>query len=165
MTSISAQIKDAVEKMRAKEESINNQFEPVRAEYEELATQKKLVDEKHSTTRQNVGNLTNQLSSIQEQLDDMKQDMSTRESSATDTSPLVNIKHALTSIRSDVQQFDLRIGVVSHTLLQAKLRSVKAKNSKARSRKGGGEGKTGDEDDLEFDEEDDEDEDEDEDDR
>jgi estrogen-related receptor beta like 1 len=157
MQSISAQIQEAVEKMRAKEQSINTQFDTIRREYEGLMTEKKVVDDKHSTTRENVGTLTNQLSNIQEQLDDMKKDMSTRESSATDTSPLVNIKQALTKIRSDVQQFDLRIGVVSHTLLQAKLRSVKAKNFKVRSRKdgvGNNEAAEGKEADLDFDEED-----------
>ena len=48
-----------------------------------------------------------------------------RENSATDTSPLIQIKQALQSIKGDVNSFELRIGVVSHTLMQAKLRSSK----------------------------------------
>jgi estrogen-related receptor beta like 1 len=125
MKSISAQIKDAVEKMRSKEMSLNNQLEPIRADYEELAKGLKATRDKHAATQASVGSLTNAMGSIQEQLDELKEDMEGRENSATDTSPLVNLKAALVSIRGDVQQFDLRIGVVGHTLMQAKLKVAK----------------------------------------
>ena len=36
----------------------------------------------------------------------------------TDTSPLIDIKKALTRIKSEVKQMDLRIGAVEHTLLE-----------------------------------------------
>ena len=39
----------------------------------------------------------------------------------TDTSPLVLIKKAIHSLRQDISNLDIRVGVVSNTLLQAKM--------------------------------------------
>jgi estrogen-related receptor beta like 1 len=125
MKNISDQIKEAVEKMRGKEQSLNNQFEQIRSEFEELTAQYKSAGEKQSATQASVGAMANSMGQIQEQLDEIELVMAGRENSATDTSPLVNIKQALVTIKGDVQQFDLRIGVVSNTLLQAKLKVSK----------------------------------------
>jgi estrogen-related receptor beta like 1 len=51
---------------------------------------------------------------------------------ATDTSPLVDIKRSVQSIRDEVNAFELRIGVVSHTLMQSKLRMAKHKHRSKR---------------------------------
>lgn len=40
----------------------------------------------------------------------------------TDTQPLNNIKKAITGVKTDLKGLDLRIGVVSNMLLQAKLK-------------------------------------------
>lgn len=40
----------------------------------------------------------------------------------SDNTPLVNIKKAITTIKSDISTIDIRIGVVSNTLLQLKLK-------------------------------------------
>jgi estrogen-related receptor beta like 1 len=156
MKSISLQIKEAVEKMRGKELSINNQFEHIRQEYEQLTTSMKTLDESQSNSRSRVTLLTNNMSSIQEQLDELKEDMAGRENSATDTSPLVNIKQALVSIKGDVQQFDLQIGVVGHTLMQAKLKNLKQREG-GRKGKAGRRGHGGDAKDDDLDDDDDDD--------
>ncbi len=48
--------------------------------------------------------------------------MDSRGSSMTDTSPLMKIKEALASLRTEVKSMELRIGVVGHTLMQSKLK-------------------------------------------
>lgn len=153
MKNISLQIKDAVERMRNKELSINNQYEHIRQEYEELVKKMKLVDDVSNGNRERVSLLTNNMSIIQDQLDELKSDMAGRENDATDTSPLVNIKQALVSIKSNVQQYDLQIGVVSHTLMQAKLKNGGASTSS--NKKGGGRGKGDSKEDDDFDDDND----------
>merc|ERR1712188_292222 len=64
-----------------------------------------------------VNNLTNNLSTISEELDDVKNQMDDRGNSMTDTSPVVKMKKALSQVKSDTKQMDLRIGVVQHVLL------------------------------------------------
>jgi len=132
MQSISEQIKEAVEKMRSQEHSINTHFDAMRSEYEVLRSELKTVEQKYRGSSENVAHLTNKMSTIQDQLDELKSEMNSRESSATDTSPLVSIKHALQNIKGEVREFDLRIGVVSHTLMQAKLRVTKRKLKKSK---------------------------------
>lgn len=156
MKNISLQIKDAVEKMRNKELSINNQYDHIRLEYETLVNKSKSLDVLSSSSRERVSLLTNNMSLIQDQLDELKQDMAGRENDATDTSPLVNIKQALVSIKGNVHQYDLQIGVVSHTLMQAKLKNG-GNSSGGGGKKGGGvskgeDGKEDDEDDFDDDE-------------
>jgi estrogen-related receptor beta like 1 len=82
-----------------------------------------------------VTNLTNDLSAVAEQLDEIKGNMDSRGSSMTDTSPLVKIKTALQEIKVEINTFELRIGVVGHTLLQAKMRE--GLNRKKRGENGG----------------------------
>ena len=40
----------------------------------------------------------------------------------TDTSPLVKLKKAIHSMRQEIQGIEIRLGVVSNTLLQAKIK-------------------------------------------
>lgn len=42
--------------------------------------------------------------------------------SFSDNAPLQNIKRAITSVKNDIRTIDIRIGVVSNTLLQLKLK-------------------------------------------
>jgi hypothetical protein len=47
--------------------------------------------------------------------------MNVQGNTMTDTSPLVLIKKAIHSLRQDISNLDIRVGVVSNTLLQAKM--------------------------------------------
>ena len=44
----------------------------------------------------------------------------------TDASPLVKIKQALTKLKMETSQMDVRIGVIQHVLLSASLRDKAA---------------------------------------
>ncbi|KAG7246073.1 hypothetical protein CRUP_005146, partial [Coryphaenoides rupestris] len=59
---------------------------------------------------------------VSEELEEVKQEMEEKGSSMSDGAPVVKIKQSLTKLRQEVVQMDIRIGVVEHTLLQAKLR-------------------------------------------
>jgi estrogen-related receptor beta like 1 len=68
----------------------------------------------------------------------LKESIDSKDSGINDTSPLVKIKAALQQIKAEIQEFDMRIGVVSHSLLTAKVsdtnRSRSAAVNKARQR-------------------------------
>ena len=91
-----------------------------------IATQEKLatVTTQHQASSDNVSNLTSELQSLSEQLSEIKEHMDNRGDTMTDTSPLVQIKKALQTVKEEIKTFELRIGVVGHTLMQAKLRSA-----------------------------------------
>jgi len=93
-----------------------------------------------------------ELKNVGEELELTKTDMEERSSTVTDTAPIVKMKEAFKKLRSDTRQLEVRIGVVSHTLMQAKLRQRPQDASKTGGYKAGG-GAAGDEDnsDGEFD--------------
>lgn len=95
-----------------------------------------------SSAHEIVSRLTNELAEVGEKLDDLKESFESRDSGIHDTSPLVRIKAALQQIKEEIHAFDMRIGVVSHSLLAARvsdhtrLRVKAAQKAKQRHRRG-----------------------------
>ena len=74
-----------------------------------------------------VTKYTNELAEISEKLDDMKDTFNSKDSGMHDTSPLVRIKASLQQIKSEVNEFDLRIGTattITHTLTHSLTHSL-----------------------------------------
>jgi len=69
-----------------------------------------------------INSLTNELASVSEELNAVKEKMDARGSSMTDTSPLIKIKTAVSKLRTEAKQLEIRIGVVTHTLVAKKLK-------------------------------------------
>ena len=62
------------------------------------------------------------LAQLADDLEVIKAEMEERGGAMTDGTPLVNVRRALVRMKQDVMGMNVRIGVVEHTLLQAKLR-------------------------------------------
>eukprot|EP00752_Nemacystus_decipiens_P004581 g4181.t1 len=133
---IGTEVTESVEKMRVKERFINSQHDGLREEYQQLHDELKAVELKHQTTNGSVGELTESLSALSDELQELKEKMDSKGDAMSEASPLVSIKQALQQIKAEIKTFDLRIGVVSHTLLSTKIRRGKA-NSPKGSRGGG----------------------------
>ena len=71
------------------------------------------VKEKYSQGSGGVTNLARELAQITEELERVKGEMDQRGTSMTDAAPLVKIKQALTRLKAESTQMDIRIGVVS----------------------------------------------------
>lgn len=119
---LSKELSSHCERIKAKEAFINTQFDQRALDYrqqqEELAT----VQTQYTELAEVVMNLQIEHKAIVEELDLVKADMEERSSTVTDTAPIVKMKDAFKKLRSDTRQLEVRIGVVSHTLMQAKLR-------------------------------------------
>ncbi len=96
------------------------------------------VDGQSGLTHETVAKLTNELVEISEKLEDLKESFESKDSGLHDTSPLVKIKAALQQFKAEIHTFDMRIGVVSHSLLLARtsdsnrLRSLAINKSRQR---------------------------------
>lgn len=60
-----------------------------------------------------VTSLARELAQISEELESVKAEMDQRGTSMTDAAPLVKIKQALTRLKAESTQMEIRIGVVS----------------------------------------------------
>lgn len=63
-----------------------------------------------------------------------KNNMNETGNTMTDTSPLVKIKKAIHSMRQEIQSLEIRLGVVSNTLLQAKIKDKAVDNPKSNAK-------------------------------
>lgn len=124
LESLAHEMEEALKEVTTRERGINETFEhqikKYRANYEEMNEAK----QKYEVSAEAVNNLTNNLSTISEELDEVKNTMDDRGNSMTDTSPVVKMKKALQQVKGDTKQMDLRIGVVQHVLHHAKLSKI-----------------------------------------
>lgn len=124
--------------MRMKEKYLNNQHNAMSLSYIEVKHKLEGLEQKSAATHENVSKLTTTLSEVSERLEDLKESFESKDSGLHDTSPLVKIKAGLQQIKADIHSFDMRIGVVAHSLLAARVqdnnRLRTAAVSKARKR-------------------------------
>lgn len=59
---------------------------------------------------------------INEKLRDMEDNIGERTDKFSNTSHLANMKKAISTVKQDIKGLDMRIGIVSNTLLQLKLK-------------------------------------------
>lgn len=115
-------ISRSMEKISSREKYLNNQLEQLILEYRTAQDQLAQVKEQYKSVSGGVTERSRTLSQITEELEQVKQEMDERGSNMTDGKPLVNIRKALSKLKLELSQMDVRIGVASHTLLQAKLK-------------------------------------------
>jgi len=114
-------VSEEVSKMATKEKYINHQFTSIQADFREVKEKMEALEKKSGASNESVAKLTSELTELTERMDDLKESFESKDSGIHDTSPLVRIKAALQQIKQEAQAFDLRIGVVSHSLLTARV--------------------------------------------
>jgi len=78
-----------------------------------------------------ISDRNNELHRISEQLQEMKGMMEERGSNISDATPVVRIKGAIQKLGHELHEMEVRIGVVSHTLLQLSLKNRRALHAAA----------------------------------
>ncbi|XP_039978984.1 intraflagellar transport protein 57 homolog [Xiphias gladius] len=111
-----------LEKVSSREKYINNQLEHLIQEYRSAQAKLSEVKERYRQASGGVTEKTRVLAEISEELEKVKQEMEEKGSSMSDGAPVVKIKQSLTKLKQEIVRIDVRIGVVQHTLLQAKLK-------------------------------------------
>uniref|UniRef100_A0A668SIG9 Intraflagellar transport protein 57 homolog n=1 Tax=Oreochromis aureus TaxID=47969 RepID=A0A668SIG9_OREAU len=111
-----------LEKVSSREKYINNQLENLIQEYRSAQAKLSKARERYQQASGGVTERTRVLAEISEELEKVKQEMEEKGSSMSDGAPVVKIKQSLTKLKQEIIQMDVRIGVVEHTLLQAKLK-------------------------------------------
>lgn len=121
---IGKELRAAVERISSKERSINKDFDHLGSDFRDR--QKKLdeIQENYNELSQSVSQLTAELAEKTESVDIIKTQMSERNNSMTDNSPLRNIADGLANLKKEVSGMELRIGVVSQTLLASQIKQA-----------------------------------------
>jgi estrogen-related receptor beta like 1 len=82
----------------------------------------KEIQDAFTSTSKNVEELEGELTDINSRLDGVSKKIDDTGKTFSDNTPLQNIKKSITTVKNDIKSIDIRIGVVSNTLLQLKLR-------------------------------------------
>jgi estrogen-related receptor beta like 1 len=120
---IGANMRKAAERISQKERSINKEFESLGGEFRAQQAASDAVQEQLTALQREVGELQRDLTEKTDAIELAKSSVSERNNSMTDVSPLRRLTTSLSTLKKELQHMELRIGVVAHTLLQAKLKS------------------------------------------
>lgn len=119
---IADEVSRAIEKISKKESIFKTRHDGMTDDYREQATTMKNNTEEFNRLTGHVQELESELYDIEERLADIKKKMDDNQNKISDSSPLMKIKKGITKVKNDIRNIDIRVGVVSNTLLQLKLK-------------------------------------------
>ncbi|PRP81076.1 hypothetical protein PROFUN_11190 [Planoprotostelium fungivorum] len=120
-----AEISTTLDKIETREKHINNSFDHLIEEYKIAMEASNEITAKYSEDNEQVVILTNELQGLVDELQTVKDKMEAHNNSLADTTPLLKLKGSVQKLKDEISQFEVRIGVLEGTLLQAKLRAKK----------------------------------------
>uniref|UniRef100_A0AAV2JMN6 Intraflagellar transport protein 57 homolog n=1 Tax=Knipowitschia caucasica TaxID=637954 RepID=A0AAV2JMN6_KNICA len=115
-------ISKTLEKVSSREKYINNQLEGLIQEYRTAQGKHREVKDRYHQASGGVTERTKVLAEVCEELEKVKQEIEEKGSSMSDGASVVRIKQSVMKLKQETQQMEVRMGVVEHLLLQAKLK-------------------------------------------
>lgn len=111
-----------LEKISRKEGILSRSFQGMTGDYRAHSDQLREIQNSFTSVSKNVGDLETELQEINERLGGISKKIDDTGKQFSDNTPLTNIKKSITGVKNDIRSIDIRIGVVSNTLLQLKLK-------------------------------------------
>ena len=112
----------ALDKISRKEQILSRNFQGMTGDYRAHTDQLRDIQTSFTTVSKNVENLETELQEINDRLGNVQRKIDDTGKQFSDNTPLTNIKKAISTVKNDIKAIDIRIGVVSNTLLQLKLK-------------------------------------------
>ena len=103
-------------------ELLSKSFQGMTGDYRAHSERLREIQAAFQTTSKAVGEMESELAEINERLSTCEKKIDDTGKSFSDASPLQKIKKSIATVKSDIKSIDIRIGVVSNTLLQLKLK-------------------------------------------
>jgi estrogen-related receptor beta like 1 len=119
---LSDEVQKALERIAKKEGLLSKSFQGMTGDYRAHSERLREISGSFSTVSKNVGDMETELSDVNERLSQIEKKIDDTGKSFSDTSPLQKVKKAIAQVKNDIKSIDIRIGVVSNTLLQLKLK-------------------------------------------
>lgn len=128
LSKLGKEARQGAERLQAREQRLNAELaQGVGAQVREarLRLQRLKEDERRLTV--SVSELSQRLATQASAVEELKAQATDRNSTMTDTAPLRRLQQALQQVRADVDGMEVRIGVLTQTLLQANVRAIAVK--------------------------------------
>jgi len=131
LSKIQGSLRGSLERISGKERQLNKEFESLGADYRERQKRFDGVQETYNSVSRAVSDLQRELADKTDEFESLRKAIKTKNDAITDTTPIRKIKDCLDNLKSEVMTMELRIGIVSQTLLQAKLKTAQGGKSGA----------------------------------
>lgn len=119
---LQTEIAKTLEKIGSREKYVNSQLEALVRDYRGQQDSYAAVNARWTASSGGVNELARQLAQISDELETVKNELDKHGTNMTDSGPLVKIKQALSKLKLEASQMDVRIGVIEHILLSASQR-------------------------------------------
>lgn len=119
---LSEDVSKALEKIAKKEGLLSKSFQGMTGDYRAHTEHLREIQNNFQTVSKNVGDMENELMDVNERLSTVQKKIDDTSVTFSDASPLAKIKKSITNVKNDIKAIDIRIGVVTNTLLQLKLK-------------------------------------------
>ena len=101
---------------------LSRSFQGQTGDYRAHSDNLREIQDAFGSVSKNVEELESELMEVNSRLETTSKKIDETGKTFSDNTPLQNIKKSITTVKSDIKSIDIRIGVVSNTLLQLKLR-------------------------------------------
>ena len=119
---LSDEVSRALERISKKEGLLSKSFQGMTGDYRAHSDKLRDIQAAFTTTSKAVQDMEAELAEINERLSTVEKKIDDTGKSFSDSSPLQKIKKSIAQVKNDIKAIDIRIGVVSNTLLQLKLK-------------------------------------------
>ena len=119
----------ALAKIDQRERFVNDQLGPLAAEYKRERERMRETQERHDASAETVAELTNELARVGERLEEVRTTMAEGAESVADTTPLTKLKASVEGLQGEMKVMEVRIGIVSNTLLRMDLERRDARSA------------------------------------
>ena len=119
----------ALAKIDQRERFVNDQLGPLAAEYKRERERMRETQERHDTSAETVAELTNELARVGERLEEVRTTMAEGAENVADTTPLTKLKASVEGLQGEMKVMEVRIGIVSNTLLRMDLERRDARSA------------------------------------
>lgn len=126
LTRLHEEVNKALEKVSSREKYINAQLSTQLTEYRKLTDSSTETGTRYNSSSTTVNDLTRNLATLSDELDGLKSEMDEYGASMSDAAPLVRLKQALTRLKADAVDAEMRIGVLEHILVSTAMKQKSA---------------------------------------
>ncbi|CAD8123761.1 unnamed protein product [Paramecium sonneborni] len=123
---MSDELAEILDRITKREYNINENMSEMCIEFKKKNEEYKKIELQYQNYTNAKKEMNDQYKQIQEKFETVQNKLNEHGSVSTDQSPVIRIKAGLTKLRLEIKQMDLRIGVLSHTILQRTFHDAKA---------------------------------------
>ncbi|CAD8120221.1 unnamed protein product [Paramecium sonneborni] len=120
------ELSQVLDRINKREYNINENMLDIGNQYKKKNEEVKKIELQCQNYTNAIKEMGDQYKLVSEKYDNVQSKLNEHGSISTDQSPVIKIKASLTKLRLEIKQMDLRIGVLSHTILQRTFQDAKA---------------------------------------